>query len=542
AQFGQYRLLYLTPERLQTETFQARAPLLGVALLAVDEAHCISEWGHDFRPAYRRLGEARSHLATEAGDPTPVVAVTATATPQVRRDIVEQLALRDPTVVVRGFDRPNLVWSVHHVQDPGKQALDVFRSVPGAGLLYSGTRRATEAWAARLTEAGIAAEAYHAGLDAERREATLRRWLADETRVIAATSAFGMGIDKPDVRAVVHTALPLTLEAYYQEAGRGGRDGRRAYAALVLGPDAERLPRHLIESAHVTPADVQAVYDAVGSLAQVAVGSQPEDPVRLDVARIEAVSQRAPSVVRTALDRLAEAGAWTVREGREGERSVRLMAGVGSAQAAGESVAVREFLRDLSREVGVGGAWTTIRLDRLAPRLGLSANRLGAGLDYLAARHLVDVLDAEAGVQLDWLQPRARRAPVEAAALDRTRRTAQARLADVLAYASAVGCRRQHLLAYFGEPSPPRCGRCDVCLGRHRPEALTPDDEADLRRLLDAVARGESAAGPTAPRRERTLADWLVGEGYLRLDDPLAVRFSLTPKGQRHLAGRRVSA
>ena len=539
AEHGLYRLVYLTPERLQTDLFAARAPRLDVDLLAVDEAHCISEWGHDFRPAYRQIAEARPLLTTAAGDPSPVVAVTATATPEVRRDILEQLALRDPAVVVRGFDRPNLVWSVHHVQDPVGQALDVFRAVPGAGLVYAGTRRATEAVAARLRRDGVSAEPYHAGLDRDVREATQRRWLGDETRVVAATSAFGMGIDKPDVRAVVHTALPPTLEAYYQEAGRAGRDGQRAYAALALGPDAEAFPRDLADRGHPTPADVQAVYAAAGSLGQVPLGSEPDGPVTLDTARLAAVAERPERLVRAAVDRLAADGAWTVVPPRPGEVRVRLPRGRDGLMRAAdaESPAVQAFVDGLVRRLPPeAGAGVGLRVAPLAEALGLTEARLAAGLDYLAARQLLEVSRPEGGLTLLWHGARSQKAPVDALALDRGRQRAHARLDDVIRYANAVGCRRQHLLAYFGEPAPGRCGRCDVCLGRHRPETVTPADEAALRSLLDAVARGDHPAGPEAPRRERALADWLVAEGYLRLADPIAVRFELTPKGQRRVA------
>ena len=539
AEHGLYRLVYLTPERLQTDLFAARAPRLDVQLLAIDEAHCISEWGHDFRPAYRQIAEARPLLTTASGEPTPVVAVTATATPEVRRDILEQLALRDPAIVVRGFDRPNITWSVHHVQDPVGQALDVFRAVPGPGLVYAGTRRATEVVAARLRREGISAEPYHAGLDRDVREATQRRWLSDETRVVAATSAFGMGIDKPDVRAVVHTALPPTLEAYYQEAGRAGRDGERSYAALALGPDAEAFPRDMADRGHPTPADVQAVYAAAGSLGQIPLGTEPDGPVTLDAARLAAVAERPERLVRTAVDRLAADGAWTVIPPRPGEVRVRLPHGRDGLMRAAEaeSVAVQEFVdalvRRLPPEAGEGVA---LRVGPLAEALGLSEARLDAGLGYLAARRLLEVSRPESGLTLLWHGARSRTAPVDVTALDRSRQRAHARLDDVVRYANAFGCRRQHLLAYFGEPAPGRCGRCDVCLGRHRPEAVTPADEGALRAILDGVARGEHPAGPEAPRRERALADWLVAEGYLRLADPLVARFELTPKGQRRVA------
>ena len=539
AEHGLYRLLYLTPERLRTDLFAARAPRLDVDLLAIDEAHCISEWGHDFRPAYREIAAARPLVTTASGAEAPVVAVTATATPEVRRDVVEQLALRDAEVIVRGFDRPNLVWSVHHVQDPVRQALDVFAAVPGPGLVYAGTRRATEAVAGRLRSEGVSAEPYHAGLDTEARQRAQRRWLAGDTRVVAATSAFGMGIDKPDVRAVVHTALPPTLESYYQEAGRAGRDGERSYAVLALGPDAESVPRDLVDRGHPTPADVQAVYSAAGSLAQIAIGSEPEAPVTLDLGRLATVVGRPAAVVRAAVDRLAADGVWDVVRPRPGEVRVRLPRGRdGLAQAVeAETPAVQAFadalVRRLPPEASQAGAplWT----DSLAQALGLPVGRLDAGLDYLAERRALEVVRTGRGLTLAWRGARAQRAPLDAQALERGRRRGHARLDSVVRYANSVGCRRQHLLAYFGEPAPSRCGRCDVCLGRHRPAVVTPDDEPALRGLLAAVARGEPAAGHHAPRRDRQLADWLVAEGLLRLADPLDARFELTPAGQRRL-------
>ena len=539
AEHGLYRLVYLTPERLQTDLFAARAPRLDVDLLAIDEAHCISEWGHDFRPAYRQIAGARPLVTTASGEPAPVVAVTATATPEVRRDILDQLELRDPAVLVRGFDRPNLTWSVHHVQDPVRQALDVFQAVPGSGLVYAGTRRATESVARRLSREGIDAAPFHAGLSPEVKRDTQRRWLAGETRVIAATSAFGMGIDKPDVRAVVHTALPMTLESYYQEAGRAGRDGERAYAALALGPDAQALPRDLIDRSHPTPADVQAVYHAAGSLGQIAVGSEPDGSVTLDPAQLAEVAGVTARVATASVERLAADGAWDVVTPREGEVRVRLPRGRDGLTRAveGDAPAVRAFADALVRRLPPHAAreHAAVQVEPLAEALGLAPERVQAGLDFLAARGALTVSRPEQGITLSWHGARTARAPVDAAALDRGRARGHARLDALLHYAHSVGCRRQHLLAYFGESAPARCGRCDVCLGRHRPATVTPEDEPVLRELLDAAARG-ALEGTGASRRQRELADWLVAQGLLRLDDPLAARFGLTPAGQRRLS------
>ena len=546
AEFGKYRLVYVTPERLESDLFRARAARLPVALLAVDEAHCISEWGHDFRPAYRRIADARVLLTDADGTPAPVLAVTATATPDVRRDIVEQLGLRDPAVVVRGFDRPNLVWSVTHTEEKERRAADVLRDAlapGGSGLVYAGTRKATEAWAQRLGRAGVRIEAYHAGLAPAVRDAVQKRWLAGTTPVLAATSAFGMGIDKPDVRAVVHVALPPTLEAYYQEAGRAGRDGAPALAALLVAPGDDAVPRRMAETGHPAAPDVQAVYRAAGSLAQIAVGSEPDGPVTLDAARIAGVAGVALPVVRAAVALLAQAGVWTVSEADAA--LVRVAAGAGPLRAFAASAppGVAAFVDALLRVLppAAFGAWAPLPTAALVARSGLPEARVVAGLAYLAERRLVDVQPAGAGaLRLVWAGARTHAAPLDAQALDRARRRSLARLGEVVGYAQSVGCRRQHLLAHFGEPAPPRCGRCDVCLGAHRPQAVTPADEPLLLGLLAHVARGDDRSewlpGTDALRRDGLL-DWLAHEGYVRLDDPLAPLWALTPKGQRRVGG-----
>ena len=538
AEFGRYALVYLTPERLQTELFRARAPRLGVSLLAVDEAHCISEWGHDFRPAYRQIAGARELLTDGDGRPAPLVAVTATATPEVRRDILEQLELRDAAVVVQGFDRPNLVWSVRHTDQKPRRVRDVFAGVDGAGLVYAGTRRACERWAERLADLG--AEAYHAGLDRETREAVQDRWLGGQTRIVVATSAFGMGIDKPDVRAVVHVALPPTLEAYYQEAGRAGRDGEPAHAVLLVSADDDRLPRAFATQAHPDAAQVQAVYDAAASLAQVALGDHPDAPTRLDPALVANVAGVPAAVVRGATARLVAAGVWATSEPRAGTVAVRLARGAEPLRRLAEASppALAAFVTGLVRALPPGAydGWAALPLDALAERLGLPDARVRAGLAFLADRDLLE-LDAGDGLRVWWQAPRTRRLPLDRNALRAARQTALARVGAVTSYARAPGCRRQFLLAYFGERAPGRCGRCDTCLGRAR-AVVTPADEPALGALLAELdAPAARVAEPALdPERRRELLGWLVHEGFVRLADPLAGRFELTPKGQRRVA------
>ena len=240
-------ILFVAPERLDSAAFRQFLLGLEVRLLAVDEAHCISEWGHDFRPAYRRIRSVRGLLRC------PTLALTATATPAVRQDILQSLALESPLVVVRSFDRPNLSWSVRPGGSLESRVLSIYRllrDAPGCAIVYAPTRRAVEIVRVRLAGWGVRAEAYHAGLAGPERSRVQAAFMNDECRVVVATNAFGMGIDKPDVRTVVHVQLPGTLEAYYQEAGRAGRDGAPARCIAYFGRSDRRMARAFIERTH----------------------------------------------------------------------------------------------------------------------------------------------------------------------------------------------------------------------------------------------------------------------------------------------------
>jgi ATP-dependent DNA helicase RecQ len=538
AEHGRYDLLYLAPERLTTEVFEARAERLEVSLLAVDEAHCVSEWGHNFRPDYLEIPEGRARV----GDP-PTLAVTATATPAVRRDIVELLEVPEATPVVRGFDRPNIVWSVFRTEHKWAKLQDVVTGVAGTGIVYAATRRAVERWTQRLQDFGVAAAGYHGRMDDAEREARQQAWMDDEVRVIVATNAFGMGIDKPDVRFVVHVDVPSSLEAYYQEAGRAGRDGERAYAVLLFQePDAD-TQEALIESSHPTAAEVRAVYDAVCNAGQVPVGSEPDGPVVVDQTVVQRITGFSRAKIRTATELLDRQEAWRRLPRRRRYGLIRFRQDAGALRRYAdrlENEALARFVRALLRLVHADAfsSWWPFDLRRAADRLGLARDRLERGLHYLEERDVLAWRPPGQALQVELAFPRAQKLPVDDRAVQQARQRAETRLQYMLRYARGVTCRRHALLTYFGEAAPEACGACDVCLGRHDPPVVTPEKEPLLRTILtrvkDAVPLREwFDQGEVPPHEVEALVNWLVERGYLTMEAPMKGRFTLTEKGRK---------
>ncbi|NBC17962.1 MAG: RecQ family ATP-dependent DNA helicase [Bacteroidetes bacterium] len=541
AEFGRYRLLYVAPERLQSDLFEARAERLPIQRIAVDEAHCVSEWGHHFRPAYRQIGEVRDRL----GGP-PMLAVTATATPEVRRDMLELLGLRAPAVHVHGFDRPNIIWSIFREANKPRTVRDVLDGVPGSGLIYVATRSNAEWWAERLQDDGVSAAAYHAGLSTARRAVVQQEWLSGAVRIVCATNAFGMGIDKPDVRFVIHADLPGSLEAYYQEAGRAGRDGRTAYAVLLYQPADAETQQALIATSHPEASDLRAVYDAICNLCQVPVGAQPEDPLVPNLDAVVRLTGRSRSVIDTAVQILEEQGVWRSHPVRRNHGLIRFEQSpdrVRSYAHGLDNQALSRFVLDVLRIVHADAfrGWWDIDLRRLERRTAVDRARLLRGLSFLQERGLIKWRGPDDGRRIELLTARAARLPIDDLTIRRDQRRAERRLADMQRYARSVTCRRRFLLSYFGEQSPARCGRCDVCLGRHAAVTITPDDEPLLRRILLAVDDGQSPMAPEAVpaeedrRRHQALVDWLVQEQYLDVKNPLDEEYRLTDQAYRML-------
>ncbi|MFN5580994.1 ATP-dependent DNA helicase RecQ [Gemmatimonas sp.] len=459
---GSLKLLYLSPERLEARRLLDDLSAIGVALLAVDEAHCISAWGHDFRPSYRRIGYMRERL----GRPQ-TVALTATATPNVRRDIVRQLALREANVVVAGFDRTNLTYHVQSIVGQARKeqaAITWLRTATGPAILYASTRMNVERLTAALVRGGIRATAYHAGLAGTVRQHAQDAFMDERARVIVATSAFGMGIDKPDVRLVLHHAMPGSLEAYYQEAGRAGRDGKRSTVVLLHDPLDRSTHDFFIDLAHPPRPVIERAWQIMRD------GADREGFVALSPAVLASRlgprcdEQRAAAALRS----LVASGACAIVSPSPGRISIRLTASPERVQRelVGGLHFEREVLRALWRAAGrqlERGA--LVDLDGLPPGLG-GAVGLVPVLERLEARQIVTWSRTGGGYRLHTKFRDAGWPAIDWPERERRRRADIARLDAMEAYTQTRYCRRAFFLRYFGEVGTrAACGDCDCCLG-----------------------------------------------------------------------------
>jgi ATP-dependent DNA helicase RecQ len=498
AQRGGIKLLYLAPERFEFGNAAERIAAMGVSLLAIDEAHCISEWGHDFRPSYRRVRDIREKL----GSP-PTLALTATATPEVRRDIARVLDLRDPEVVLTGFDRPNLRWHVVRTKnDPEKDGtlVDILARHEGVAIVYAATRKTVDRVAQVLNRAGIRAEAYHAGLDDARRREVQEAFMSEQVRAIVATNAFGMGIDKRNVRLVVHHAMPGSLEAYYQEAGRAGRDGEPADCYLLHAFQDRFTHEFFIKAACPERDVVTAVYYAACNRA-AADGSLALDAAGLASAAKGKVSDRE---AESALRILTAAGGLSVSEGSRSRARVRMLATPERVRAELGSDETIELgvLRALWRMTrGAIAEGAIVDLDALPPGL---AGPGGAAdvLDALQARQFVIWSRVGEGLVVTDRTAPIERWAVDWDTLDRRRRAESSQLDVVQKYAYTDRCRRGFVLRYFGDPAATnRCEQCDNCLSlKHEAVAAT----TALKDLRKTRTRSGAANGTRSGKSNRT--------------------------------------
>jgi ATP-dependent DNA helicase RecQ len=499
-QRGEFKLLYLAPERFDFGSTAERLRDYGISLLAVDEAHCISEWGHDFRPSYLRIAQVRERL----GWP-PVIALTATATPHVRADIVRQLKLASAKTIITGFDRRNLHYHVVATRtEPDKDAalVHILRERTGLAVVYASTRRTVERITNLLTASKISAVAYHAGLDDAHRHDVQDAFMKERVRAIVATNAFGMGIDKANVRVVAHYAMPGTLEAYYQEAGRAGRDGDLADCYLLHAFPDRFTHEFFIKSAYPDRELVEQVYNVLvsGASASGAVALSAEEMAP----RVR--GKTTAREVEGALRILAAAGAYRV-EGEGGSRaSVRLLATpqritreLGSSEDSLELGLLRALWRAAGKSLADGAV---IDLNGLPPGFA-GASGASELLDALQSRQFVEWKRLGSGSFLTAPDKPLAAFPLDWETLERRRRADLSKLDTMQQYAYSRACRRSFVLRYFGDPAArPQCGGCDNCLGTR---VDVPVSTAESRSRRGRSRRG--TAGKYEESQARRAAD-----------------------------------
>ena len=462
-QFGPYHFLYVSPERLESEEFRERLARLPICLIAVDEAHCISQWGYDFRPSYLKIAAIRDILrSTHASQTIPILALTATATPEVVEDIQEQLAFREKNVLRKSFLRSNLSYVVRQTNKKADEIVHILSRVAGSAIVYVRNRQRTQEIAAYLNEKGISADFYHAGLTSKERSAKQEEWKKGEkqgTRVIVATNAFGMGIDKPDVRIVIHHDLPDTIEAYFQEAGRAGRDEQKAFAVLLYDPSTDKTKaRKRIADNFPDEEFLHTVYHKTCNYLQIGADSGEGATFFLDIYDLCGKMHMPILPTYSALHLLDQMGYFTFDEEQEIHPRVRIRMTRRELEEYQLSEEQNTLLEHLMREYT--GIFTDLQYLRGDEAKGKGHEVLVA----LAERRFIDYVPrTKANVLYLKVNRQAEIRIPEHFYLQRKEHYTD-KLKAMVEYAdNQLYCRSQVLLSYFGEHNAEHCGSCDVC-------------------------------------------------------------------------------
>lgn len=490
ARNGMYKLLYCAPERLKTNLFQSELPNLSPALIAIDEAHCISEWGHDFRPSYRDIREAME----PAGSRVRWLALTATATPQVRDDILESLNFNEPNIISKGFERPNLTWWVYKNENRMAAIKRMVMKQPGAsGLIYAGSRKSCDELAAQVQQmTGVKTSSYHAGHDAAKRTLVQEKWISGEIPLVAATNAFGMGIDKSDCRYVIHYDAPSSLEAYYQEAGRAGRDGDPGYPLLLHKPAAFDLMRRQIEDSYPTLEQLRKLYRGICDSLGLAIGSGMEKAQPLNMADVEKRTGIKPGIILAGLrifQRLEIFENTVEYERKLGVQFLFDVAGIRSLTSEPRyNERKKNFVMDMFRLFGPESVHELVYLSlkRISERTGLTVTRVIAGLDVLKREQVLRYQLVSGDPVVRIINAREEKPGLNREMVEMFRNVLFKKLDHMQAYAETTDCRSKYLRTYFGESNPPACGNCDNCLKGRSPVKYVYTQELKLvREALD---------------------------------------------------------
>ena len=493
--YGNVKLLYVSPERLQTEIFVERVKNMKVNLLAVDEAHCVSQWGYDFRPSYLEIANFKNDILPEI----PTIALTATATKAVVEDIADKLGMQKPEIFQASFVRSNLSFAVRKVEDKDSKLISILKNVPGTACVYVRTRKRARDLSNLLLQNQISADYYHAGIGHDQRINKQELWQQGKIRVIVATNAFGMGIDKQDVRIVIHYDLPDTLEAYYQEAGRAGRDGNKAYAVLVFHEGDKDLANKFFESAQPSIDFVKRVYQALANYYKMAVGSNKLSFYDFDILDFCNNFNFHRSEVYYAIKKLQEEGFIELNESFYHPSKVTFnieKADLYKFQIANEQYdpLIKTLLRIYGGEVL--NSFVQISENQLARFINTTTYKVKTQLFHLSRIKVITYDAMRDKPQLSFITPRfdASKLPINQVRFRERRKIKEEKLKAMLRYVEAEHrCRTSIILEYFGEHSYEDCGFCDYCLEKKK--KLNQSDH--LR--IEEMVRYELKKGPRLP-------------------------------------------
>lgn len=487
--YGDVKFLYISPERIQNELFIERLKKMNVSLIAVDEAHCISQWGYDFRPAYLNIAEIRNFTAA------PILAVTATATEEVVKDIREKLNLKAAQVFSKSFFRKNLSYSVFNTQDKMGKLVEILTKVKGSAIVYTNTRRKTKEIAEQLIQKGFPASYFHAGLQTADRFRRQEQWIKNQQRIMVCTNAFGMGIDKPDVRAVIHIDIPETPEAYFQEAGRAGRDERKAYAVMLYNAADIEESKHRFDLKFPDVQVIKNIYHHLGNYYQLALGSGENLTVDFQMADFIKRFDVNPLNLESALKILQNEGLIYLSESISQPSRVKVT--VDNEELYHFQVKnpyydgiIKLLLRSYE---GLFSTYRNINEKELAHRGMLEQDNLIKGLQFLHAQSLIDYIPQTNLPQLTFLRPRldAKTLSFSQSLLSQRKKILEKKLIAMHQYCEDISlCRNLWLCGYFNEENAEKCGICDIC--QHRHEEVTYTKENELPHIIKSLLSKET--------------------------------------------------
>lgn len=481
--FGNYKFLYVSPERLDTEIFQIKLRSMHVSLITVDESHCISQWGYDFRPAYLKIADIRQLLPG-----VPVIALTATATPEVVSDIQQRLQFRQENVFRMSFERKNLAYVVRHTEDKESELLHILQRVNGSGIVYTRNRKKTKEISLFLNRNHITATFYHAGLNDETKDSQQKAWLKGEFRVMVATNAFGMGIDKPDVRVVIHADVPDSPEAYFQEAGRAGRDGMKAYAVLLFCARDKITLKQRVSDTFPEKSYIRKIYEDINFYYQMAMGDGRGCTFAFNIDEFCRNFKHFPVQTDSALKILTRAGYLEYTD--EQDNASRIMFTITKEELyriREQSEDTEKLIRILLRSyTGLFTDYAYISEDNLSTRSGLSKQQIYETLLSLSRQHILHYIPAKKTPYIIYTRERqeTERVYLSKEVYEDRKESYVQRINAMIEYAESENrCRSRMLLRYFGEKNEHNCGQCDVCLQQHQSGLKSGEFEAISQQL-----------------------------------------------------------